>query len=59
MAYEKFITRKDKNGKIRKYGPYLYESVRTKTGRIKTVYLGKAADKKGVLTALKESLNIF
>ncbi len=38
--YKKYITRKGK-----KTGPYYYESVRLKNGKIKTIYLGKTPDK--------------
>lgn len=38
--YKKYVTRKGK-----KTGPYYYESVRLKNGKIKTIYLGKTPDK--------------
>ena len=38
--YKKYITRKGK-----KTGPYYYESVRLKNGKIKTIYLGRNPDK--------------
>ncbi len=40
MVYAKYITRKGKDGKPVKYGPYYYKSVRTEDGRVRNIYLG-------------------
>jgi len=48
MAYAKFIK---KNGK--KIGPYYYKSVRTKDGKVRTIYLGRAPSGK------RQGLSLF
>lgn len=40
MAYAKFITTTDSNGKTVRYGPYYYKSVRTAKGKVRSIYLG-------------------
>jgi hypothetical protein len=46
--YKKYVTR---NGK--RQGPYYYESVRLKSGKIKTIYLGRKPDKGKLAKKLK------
>ena len=40
MAYAKFVTRLNKEGKPVNYGPYYYKSVRTPEGKVRNIYLG-------------------
>jgi hypothetical protein len=40
MAYAKFVTRLNREGKQVSYGPYYYRSVRMKGGKVKNIYLG-------------------
>ena len=40
MAYAKFITKADKEGRPVRYGPYYYKSVRTPEGKVRNIYLG-------------------
>ena len=40
MAYAKFITEADKEGRPVRYGPYYYRSVRTPEGKVRNIYLG-------------------
>jgi hypothetical protein len=40
MAYAKFVTRMNKEGKPISYGPYYYKSIRTPEGRVQNIYLG-------------------
>lgn len=47
--YQKYITRKGK-----KTGPYYYESIRLKSGKIKTIYLGKTPDKEKLANAIRK-----
>ena len=47
--YKKYITRKGK-----RTGPYYYESIRLKNGKIKTIYLGKTPDKEKLAKKLSK-----
>ena len=40
MVYAKYITRKGRDGKPIRYGPYYYKSVRTPDGKVRNIYLG-------------------
>jgi hypothetical protein len=40
MAYAKFITKADKEGRPVRYGPYYYKSIRTPEGKVRNIYLG-------------------
>jgi hypothetical protein len=40
MAYAKFVTRLNREGKPIKYGPYYYRSVRTPEGKVRNIYIG-------------------
>ena len=40
MAYAKFVTHTNKEGKQVNYGPYYYKSVRTPGGKVRNIYLG-------------------
>lgn len=63
MVYAKYITRKGKDGKPQKFGPYYYRSVRTPDGKVKNVYLGskpvpaKPKNRKTNLRQLKDMLS--
>ena len=40
MVYAKYITRKGRDGKPVRYGPYYYKSVRDQDGKVRNIYLG-------------------
>ncbi|MCX6814708.1 MAG: hypothetical protein NTY20_03615 [Candidatus Aenigmarchaeota archaeon] len=40
MAYAKFVTKTNKEGKQISYGPYYYKSIRTPEGKVRNIYLG-------------------
>ena len=40
MAYAKYVTHTNKEGKQVNYGPYYYKSVRTPDGKVRNIYLG-------------------
>ena len=40
MAYAKFVTRLNREGKPIRYGPYYYKSVRTPEGKVRNIYIG-------------------
>ncbi len=40
MAYAKFVTKMNKEGKQISYGPYYYKSIRTPEGKVRNIYLG-------------------
>ncbi|MCJ7816219.1 MAG: hypothetical protein MUP55_00010 [Candidatus Aenigmarchaeota archaeon] len=40
MAYAKFVTKTNKEGKQINYGPYYYKSIRTPDGKVRNIYLG-------------------
>jgi len=44
MAYAKFVTHTNKEGKPVSYGPYYYKSVRTPEGKVRNIYLGIAPE---------------
>ena len=59
MAYAKFITHTNKEGKQVNYGPYYYKSVRTPEGKVRNIYLGAAPEEgngKNGIAKLKEAL---
>ena len=61
MAYAKFITHTNKEGKQVNYGPYYYKSVRTPEGKVRNIYLGASPEDnngngKNGITKLKEAL---
>jgi len=47
MAYAKFITRTNSEGKPIEYGPYYYKSVRTPDGKVRNIYLGTEPERNG------------
>jgi hypothetical protein len=58
MAYAKFVTRLNREGKQVSYGPYYYRSVRTKDGRVRNIYLGTSpANGNGKVERIKEILS--
>jgi len=68
MAYAKFVTHTNKEGKQVNYGPYYYKSVRTPEGKVRNIYLGPSlpegeviesengSGKNGSMKRLKEAL---
>jgi len=59
MAYAKFITHTNKDGKQVNYGPYYYKSVRTREGKVRNIYLGASPEEgneKNGIAKLKEAL---
>jgi hypothetical protein len=61
MAYAKFITHTNKQGKQVNYGPYYYRSVRTPEGKVRNIYLGASpgdnnGNGKNGIAKLKEAL---
>lgn len=58
MAYAKFITHTNKDGKQVNYGPYYYKSVRTREGKVRNIYMGASPEDNGKngIAKLKEAL---
>ncbi len=58
MAYAKFVTRLNREGKHVSYGPYYYRSVRMKDGRVRNIYLGTSpSDGNGKVDRIKGILS--
>ena len=57
MAYAKFITKADKQGRPVRYGPYYYKSVRTPEGKVRNIYLGmEPTNGNGKMGRVKDAL---